>query len=200
MGPLYVAVNSGGEIIVSDYGLDRVIVYDTYVDYSRDLLWGSWDKPGRIAVDGDDTVYIVNGAGTIKVINKDGHKLRTIPYGRSTANDVFSCITIYKNQLIVCDTGLLYQVDEMGSSSSSLPKLDYVHLPIGLAVDHSGDLVIVDYEGSVTVFRDGGVVRHVGEQGQEPWQLGGPCGVAVTKTGEIVVANYSNGNLLVYDH
>ena len=198
--PAYVAVNSDGKIIVSDYGLDRVIVYDKSGAYSRDLLTGCWDKPGGIAVDGDDTLYIVNGTGTIKVINKAGQKLRTIRYGRPTANDAFSCITIYKNQLIVCDKGLLYQVDEMGSSSSSCTKLDYVHSPMGLAVDHSGDLVIVDDEGSVTVFRDGGVVRHGGEHGQQPWQLGGPCGVAVTNTGEIVVANYSHGNLLVYDH
>ena len=179
---------------MSDYGLDIVIVYDKSGAYNRDFLTGCWDGPGGIAVDGDDTVYIVNGAGTIKVIDKEGQELRTIRYARSTANDVlFSCITIYKN-------GLLYQVDEMGSSSSSCTKLDYVHSPMGPAVDHSGDLVIVDDEGSVTVFGDGRVVRHVGEHGQDPWQLGGPCGVAVTKTGEIVVANFSNGNLLVYEN
>ena len=58
--PAYVAVNSDGKIIVSDYGLDRVIVYDKSGAYSRDLLTGSWDKPGGIAVDGDDTLYVID--------------------------------------------------------------------------------------------------------------------------------------------
>ena len=116
---------------------------------------------------------------------------------KPTVFHFISYITIYKNQLILCDNGQLYQFDKMGPSCT---RLDYVQSAGGLAVDNSGDMVIVDGKGPDTVFRDGRVVHHVGEQGQDPWQLGGPCGVAVTKTGEIVVANYSNGNLLVYDH
>ena len=199
--PAHVAVNSKGEIIVSEYYTNRVLVYDKSGTYNRDLLRGCWDKPGGIAVDRDDTLYIVNDkTGTIKVINNEGQELRTIQYDD---NNQFcfgfyyiSFIVIYNNQLIVCDNGQLYQVDKMGSSCT---KLDYVQSPSGLAVDHSGDLVIVDGEGSVSVVRDGRVVCHVGEQGQQPWQLSNPRGVAVTKTGEIVVTSCSKDNLLVYN-
>ena len=39
----------------------------------------------------------------------------------------------------------------------------------------------------------------IGECGSEPWQLHNPRGVAVSKTGQIIVANWDNNNLLVYD-
>ena len=202
--PAHVAVNTKGEIIVSDYSINRVLVYKKSGTYSRDLLEGRWYTPGGIAVDRFDTLYIVNGrTGTIKVINKEGLELRTILYGKRSVMHMLavtlnSCITIHTNQLIVCDTKCqLYQVDKMGLSCTNL---DYVHSARGLAVDHAGDLVIVDKTEPVTVFRDGRVVRYVGKHGQEPWQLDNPRGVAVTKTGEIVVANFSKGNLLVYEH
>ena len=195
--PGRVAVNSSGDIIASYYDTDSVLVYHKSGAYSRDLLTGCWDGPGGIAVDGDDTLYIVNGTGLIEVINKEGQALRTIRYRAHTAINIVSYIVIYKNQLIVCDNGLLYQVDKMGSSCTI--KLDYVQSARGLAVDHSGDLVIVDGKGPVTIVSDGIVVRHVGEQGQQPWQLSGPRGVALTETGEIVLANCSEENLLVYN-
>ena len=219
--PAHVAVNSKGEIIVSDNNTNRVLLYDMSVAYGRYLLTGpmyescvgtyksrdrrdlqnvNLDGPGGIAVDGDDTLYIVNGkTGTIKVVNKEGQELRTIQYGDH--NQFYfgvyyiTFIVIYDNQLIVCDNGQLYQVDKMGSSCT---RLDYVQSARGLAVDHSGDLMIVNGEGPVTVVSDGRVVRHVGEQGHEPWQLDDPRGVAITKTGEIIVAKYTQGNLLVY--
>ena len=202
--PAHVAVNSAGEIIVSDYYTRSVLVYDQSGSYSRDLLKGSWNKPGGIVVDKDDTIYIVDGrTRTIKVIDKAGQELRTILYGtRSIMNRLavylYSCIAIHRNQLVVCDTkGQLYQVDKMGLSFT---KLYHVASARGLAVDHSGDLVIVDDEEPVTVIRDGIVVRHVGEHGGKLWKLRDPCGVAVTKSGEIVVVNFSKGNLLVYGH
>ena len=191
-----VAVNTKGEIIVSDFLAKRVLVYDESGAYSRELLTGDWDGPCGIAVDGDDTLYIVAGGKRIKVINKAGQELRTIRDAEHSVFGFFSCITIYKNQLLVCGNGQLYQVDKMGSSCT---KLDYVQSARGVAVDNSGDLVIVDDKRPVTVVRDGRVVLHVGEQGQQPWLLGGPLAVAVTKTGEIVVTSFSDGNLLVYN-
>ena len=65
-------------------------------------------------------------------------------------------------------------------------------------MDEFGDLVIVDYKGPVMVVRDNKVMRRFGEQGHEPWHLHNPCGVAVTTSGQIIVANWGNRNLLVY--
>ena len=202
--PANVAVNSTGEIIVSDYRTDRVLVYHQSGAYSRHLLTGSWNRPGGIAVDGDDTLYIVSGkTRTIKVINKAGQELRTMMYGKRSILNLFavhlnSCIAIHRSELVVCDViGQLYEVDKMGLSFT---KLGYVQSARGLAVDHAGDLVIVYDNDPVTVVRDGRVVRHIGEHGPKLWQLGYPRGVAVCKAGKIIVADLSNGNLLVYDN
>ena len=42
-------------------------------------------------------------------------------------------------------------------------------------------------------------VSVIGERGSEPWQLHDLLGVAVSKTGQIIVANWHNHNILVYD-
>ena len=47
--------------------------------------------------------------------------------------------------------------------------------------------------------REGRVVSRVGEWGLKPWMLFVPQGVAVTKTGQAVVANWGHHNLHVYD-
>ena len=201
--PVHVAVNSKGEIIVSSHYTRRVSVYDISGAYCGDLLKGCRDRPGGIAVDADDTIYIAHGrTGSITVINKKGRELRTIRCGttismmwRLVRTIYMAYITIYNNHLIVCDTdGVLYQVDKMGSGST---KLEYVQSARGLAVDNAGDLMIVDRKGPITVVTDG-IVRHVGEQGLESWQLGKPLGIAVTETGEIIVGNIDKGTLLVY--
>jgi DNA-binding beta-propeller fold protein YncE len=69
----------------------------------------------------------------------------------------------------------------------------------GLSVSPSGDLVVVDYDRHVAVVRDERVVCEFGVCGKEPYQLNNPHGVAVTKSGQIIVANAANNNLLVYD-
>ena len=99
--------------------------------------------------------------------------------------------------------------------------LGIMHHAAGLTVDPSGCLVIADREGPVTVLRDNSVTRRVGksdniathrvgksdnratrrvgESGKETWQLCDTWGVAVTKAGQIVVANSGHYNLLVYE-
>ena len=196
--PAHVAVNSKGEIIVSDYRADRVLVYDQYGAYSRDLLTGSWTEPSGIAVDRDDTLYIANGKeGSIKVINTNGEELRPISYTGRPGD--YTYITIYNNKLIYCgDNGQVYMVDKYDEMDPDQSMLYIpVHTARGLAVDHSGDRMVLASEGHIYVVRGIEIERDIEEQAQD--QQADKRGVAVTKTGEIVVANYYIGNLLVYD-
>ena len=197
--PAHVAVNSTGEIIVSDYRADRVLVYDQYGAYSRDLLLtGSWTEPSGIAVDRDDTLYIANGGeGSIKVIKTNDEEPRSIKYIGLPGD--YTYITIYENKLIYCgDKGQVYMVDRYDEMDPDQSMLYIpVHTARGLAVDHSGDRMVLASEGHIYVVRGTTIERDIEEQAQN--QQADKRGVAVTKTGEIVVANYYIGNLLVYD-
>jgi DNA-binding beta-propeller fold protein YncE len=93
--------------------------------------------------------------------------------------------------------GRLYEFTRTGSFNK-MAYTGVVHKAKGLAVDRSGDLVVVDGK-SVSVLRGDSVVCSVGESGNKPWQLSDPWGVAITKAGQIVVTDYNHSNLLVYE-
>ena len=200
--PVCICINSKGDIIVSDSEADRVLVYDKTGSYTRDIV-GPWRDPSGIAVDGDDKLYVCDrGTRSIKVISIDGKIIRTFRVDVTTAGRFDSIpryITVYGDQVVVSTAGghvIFFTLE--GTFIKELES-GVVKLPRGLDVGPSGELIIVDYIGPLTVMREGRVVSRVGECGTESWKLSGPQGVAVTKTGQAVVANLWHSNLLIYD-
>jgi hypothetical protein len=94
--------------------------------------------------------------------------------------------------------GQIYKFTKSGSYVNMLDP-GIVRKARGLTVDWAGDIVIVDGEGPVTIVRDGRAVRKIGECGKETGQLNNQQGVAVTRSGQVIVGNYGPDNLLVYD-
>ena len=96
------------------------------------------------------------------------------------------------------DAGKIHQFTKSGSY---IRQMDVVNVRVasGLTVTADNDLVIADLQSPIRVVRGGNTVSVIGERGSGPWQIHDPCGVAVSKTGQIIVANCANHNLLVYD-
>ena len=136
------------------------------------------------------------------MIGKDGGTIRTFgeegtTAGRFHGNPCY--ITVYGDQLVISDaTGRVYHFTMRGEFIKNMES-GIVKRATGLTVSPAGDLIIVDYKGEVVVVRDGRVVCRVGETGGESWHLYEPQGVAVTSTGQVVVANLGKHNLLLYD-
>ena len=202
--PGRVAVNKSGEIIVSDYHdyhANTVFVYSQTGSYSRHIP-GPWNKPRGIAVDSDDTIYVCDGGSyTVKVLDRTGQIIRTFG-GRGDQPGLFQnqpfFITVYKESIVVTDgAGKIHQFTKSGSYMRQMD--DNIPNAKGLTVTAANDLVIVDYEGPMRVVRGEQTVSVIGEPGLEPWKLHCPYGVAVSKTGQIIVVNYNIHNLLVYD-
>ena len=200
--PWGVAVNKSGEIIVSGMLANTVNIYSQTGSYSRKLP-GPWNTPRGIAVDSDDTIYVCDsGSYAIKVLNRAGKIIRTFG-GRGDKPGQFQneplFITMYKDSIVVSDnTGKIHLFTKSGSYIRQM-DVDNVRVATGLTVTSADDLVIADHEGHVGVVRGEQTVSVIGEQGSESWQLHKPLGVAVSKTGQIIVVNFSNNNLLVYD-
>ena len=200
--PWGVAVNKSGEIIVSDGMAKTLSVYSQTGLYSRKLP-GPWNSPRGIAVDSDDTIYVCNSASyAIKVLNSAGKIVRTFGRrgdkpGQFQNEPLF--ITVYKGSIVVSDrAGKILQFTKSGSYIMKM-DVDNVLDATGLTVTSANDLVITDNKGPMTVVGGESAVSVIGEWGSEPWQLHDPVGVAVSKTGHIIVANCSNNNLLIYD-
>ena len=203
--PWGVAVNHAGEIIVSDMEANTVSVYNQNGSHSRQLP-GPWNSPGGIAVDTNDDLYVCDG-DSIKVINKAGEIIRTINCRDTGFTSLPWFITVYKDHLLVSDGG--GNIHQLTKSGSYVKKLDVANVQIarGLAVTVAQDLIIVDRAGSIRIFAGDETVSVIGDEtrdeiedrGSKPWQLNYPLGVAVTRSGQIIVANFSNHNLLIYD-
>ena len=200
--PRGICINSKGDSIVSDYRANRVLVYDKTGSYTSDIV-GPWSEPWGIAVDSDDRLYVCDGdTYSIKVIGKDGKIIRTFGREGTTAGRYDSkplYVAVHGDQVVVsADGGRVFFFTLEGAFIKELES-GIVKMARGLAAGPSGELIIVDDKGPLTVMREGRVVSRVGQCGDEPWMLKLPMGVAVTKTGQAVVANYLNNNLLVYD-
>ena len=201
MYPWGVGVNKSGEIIVSDYNANTVSVYSQTGSYSRQLP-GPWNTPYGIAVDSDDTIYVCDGGSyTVKVLDRAGQIIRTFG-GRGDQPGLFQnqplFIAVYKESIVVSDAaGKIHQFTKSGSYMRQMD--DNIRNAKGLTVTAANDLVIVDHDGPIRVVRGEQTVSVIGECGSEPWQLHHPYGVAVSKTGQIIVTSYSKNNLLVYE-
>ena len=194
--PGRVAVNKYGEIIISDHNANTVSVYSQTGSYSRQLP-GPWISPCGIAVDSDDTIYVCDsGSYTVKVMDRAGQIIRIFG-GRFHFMPWF--ITVYKESIVVSDVA--GKINQFTNSGSYIRNMDVANVcdARGLTVTANNDLIIAYPQGLMRVVRAGKTVSVIGEPGSAPWQLNDPQGVAVSKTGQIIVANYSNSNLLVYD-
>ena len=200
--PDRVAVNKSGEILISDYTANTVSVYSQTGSYSRQLP-GPWNKPSGISVDSDDTIYVCDGGSyTVKVLGRAGQIIRTFG-GHGTQpgqfHDIPWFITVYKESIVVSDVaGKIHQFTKSGSYIRQM-DVNNVRDASGLTVTADNDLAIAYIQGPMRMVRGEQTVSVIGERGSEPWQLNHPLGVAVSKTGQIIMANQGNHNLLVYD-
>ena len=200
--PAGICINNKGDIIISDWGSNRVLVYDKTGLYKRDMP-GTWCRPCGITVDSNDFIYVCDqDTHSVKVIDKDGNTITTFGGEGTTArtfHDKPRCITVHNNQLLVSDDeGCVYHFTQSGVFIKNFES-GIVKKARGLTVSPAGDLIIVDQQGEVVVVSDGRAVCRVGETGGESWHLEKPQGVAVTSTGQVVVANHGKHNLLLYD-
>ena len=142
------------------------------------------------------------------MINKAGEIIRTINCCRDTgfsSQPLF--ITVNKDHLLVSDEG--GNIHQLTKSGSYVKKLDVANVQKarGLAVTAAQDLIIVDRAGSIRILAGDETVSVIGDEtrdkiedrGSKPWHLNCPFGVAVTRSGQIIVVNYFNHNLLIYD-
>ena len=200
--PGRVTVNKSGEIIMTDYQANIVSIYSHTGSYSRQFP-EPWNKPLGIAVDSDGTIYVCDsGSKTIKVLGRAGQIIRTFG-GRVTQpgqfQDIPCFISVFNGSIVVSDDAC--KIHQFTTSGSYIRQMDVenVRVASGLTVTADNDLIIADLQGPIRVVRGGKTVSVIGERGSEPWQIHDPCGVAVSKTGQIIVANCANHNLLVYD-
>ncbi|MGA8792471.1 hypothetical protein [Candidatus Binatus sp.] len=227
--PYGVAVDAAGNLYVADANNNRVLKYTTpfagcgsfpCVGGSANMVFGqggsfnsntannggepsanNLNSPWGVAVDGNGNLYVAD------TVNN-----RVLEYNAPLTNAATANLVFGQGGIFTSNTG-----NNGGASANSL------YLPVGVAVDASGDLYVADYfnsrileyntpltvtatpgSGDTTadlVFGQGGsFTSHTPNYGGlSASSLNYPFGVAVGASGDLYVADYLNSRVLEYN-
>ena len=149
-----VAFGPDGTIYVLDTGNTRVERFRpdlTFID-----AWGSFGsgpgqfvEPTGIASDVAGRIYVVDSRLDVQVFDPHGALIRTIGTGEAGDNPYFGAVAIGRGGHVFVNSGS--DVLEYDPSGTLLRRIDlsaFVGVPLGLAVDRSGDLFVLLDDGT----------------------------------------------------
>ena len=204
--PRGVAVTSGGDILVCDWGNHRVQVFRSDGTFVR--AWGSFGAapgqfsfPTSVAVSSTDEVFVADtGNHRIQVFRLDGSFVRSWGSGGQAPGQFQhpAGVAVHGDLVLVSDNnhriqcfGLDGTFVRMWGSQGAAPGQFYG--PQGLAVSSAGEVFVCDSGNHrVQVFGlDGMFRRTLGSEGRAPGQFDYPLDVAVSSAGEVLVSDDS---------
>ena len=208
--PYGVAINSHGEMIVSEFGADRVSVLDSAGKVIR-RFGSESDRPEQmvdptgVAVDRDDNVYVASDH-KLQKFSRDGHLIKTVGH-KGNKEGEFDCpkgVRLYNNHVYVCDGSNhriqvfdceLNFIRTIGSHGSGRGEFNK---PYDLDFDAEGNAYIADYFNNRIQVLDASsqFIRQIGHEEGEG-RLKEPAAVHII--GEFVYVSDSNHHIAVYE-
>lgn len=158
--PTAAAIDSNGNIYVTDEWLNRVTVFDREGNFVRTFGEqgsgeGQFDRPSGIAVDGDDNVIVSDTLNhRVQKLTPDGESIATwgckgdgpgefdSPWGVTTDGSGAVYVADHRNhrmQKFDSDGGFLFAI---GSQGTGEDQFDH---PSDVAVDPQGDIYVCDW-------------------------------------------------------
>lgn len=216
--PYGVAVNSLGQIYVSDTGKDRVLIFD-----ADGNLLAKWDKQGSgegefktlgfggLAIDAADNVFVVDNENhRIQKFDKDGNFI--LQWGSEGTGDsqfvraIGIAVDADGNVYVTDDGNPFVQkfdnngvfIMKFGGDGSGGGKFKHA---TGIAVDAQGNIFVADYETKyVQKFDATGTFIKAWKMGEDISLPGTPEGIAVDAESNVYVTDYDLGRLQVFDN
>ena len=206
--PWGIAVNTHGEMAVSDRKNHRVQVFSTEGKFlfsfgERGTGDGQFNHPRGVMYDRDDNLLVVDCLNDrIQQFSRTGQFMRIfgakgelggflrVPRGISTSPD---------GNIIVPDTGnkrvVVFTPEGRVLLTLHGDQLDPHH-----CVPHGNRYFVSDYEGNcIKVFSDqGDFLYQFGRKGTRDGQFRNPAGLAVDKSGRLVVCDSSNHRIQLF--
>ena len=208
--PYGIAYNSCGEMIVSEWGGDRVSIFDIRGQKIR--TFGSrgdsadqMKSPAGIAVDDMDNIY-VSSQHKLQKFTSSGELIKCVG-GRGGKEGEFDDprgVTLYDNQVYVCDCDNhriqvfdldLNFVQSIGSCGKGRGEFNTPH---DVKFDTAGNMYVADsYNRRVQVLDSSGHFKQAfGEEGEG--KLSRPLGLHIADK-HVYVSDYSGDCIVVYE-
>jgi DNA-binding beta-propeller fold protein YncE len=210
--PCGVVVNKQGNILVAEYGNNRIQEFDRRGNFVR--IW--WVSQGLqrlccMALDNQGNVVASDTENhRIQVFDGEGNILRmwgTYGSGQAQFKNPWGVAVDREGNIVVADYGnnRIQVFDEKGNflrmwGSQGTGQAQFKE-PACVVVDREGSVIIADYGNSrIQVFNRGGTfLRMWGREGAGKAQFKQPWGLAVDGKGNILVADSDNHRIQVFD-
>ena len=206
--PYGIAYNSRREIIVSEWGADRVLIIDNETQkrrscgHSRDKLI----SPTGIAIDNMDNIYVsswhklqkfTSNGELIACVGKKGRKEREF--------DVPRGVTLHNNQVYVCDCNnhriqvfdlklnFIRSIGSIGKGKSKFKE------PYDVKLDTAGNIFVAEYSKSrVQVLDNSGLfIQTLGDEGEG--KLNTPSGLHIVADKHLYISDRESNYIVVYE-
>lgn len=214
--PLYAAVNSKGQVYVSDRSMATVAIYDKNGAFVSKFIPKAGEgftwSPLGLAFDLNDNLYVTDatkGQHRVLVFALDG--TLKMQFGKEgTGNGEFA----FPNGVAVTKNGNIYVSDSNNARVQVFsPKGKYLFTigkakgkaslahPLGIAIDEDGRLHVVDtFAHAVNVYNDKGTYLYsFGSFGVKDGQFQFPTGMAISGR-TVYVADRENKRLQVWEY
>ena len=208
--PYGIAFNSHQEMIVSEYGCDRLSIFDIRGQKirtfgSHGVSPGQMLSPRGIATDNTDNIY-VGGNHKLQKFTSSGELIKCVGQKGSEKGefDVPRGVTVYKNKVYVCDCdnhriqvfdNNLNFVRSIGSRGKGRGEFNS---PRDVKFDTSGNMYVAEYDnGRVQVLNTSDkFVRAFGQEGEG--KLGQPSGLHIVDK-YVYVSDHIGKCIVVYE-
>ncbi len=198
--PWGVAVNHSNEIFVSDMGSNRIVVLNEKEELIRSFGQNLVDMPAGVSIDNEDRIFVVNRrSNKILLFNSNGEFVSTVNKSESLKEPRGISLDSQGN-IIVCDTG--NKCVRLFSPEGNIFKtvgVGWLHMPFD-CLCHEDKIFVSDREAHVIkVYNNNGrFLYEFGKHGTGDGELNHPTGLAVDKTGHLLICSESNHRVQVF--
>lgn len=198
--PWGVAVNDSNKIFVSDIICNRILVFNEKGDLISFFGPNRVDEPTGITIDNQGRVFVVSrGNNEILVFNPNGEYVSTAIKSGSLKQPRGISLDSRGN-IIVCDSGnQCVKIFSPGGNILRTIGVDRLHLPFG-CLCYEDKIFVSDREAHcVKVYSsEGKFLYEFGKHGTGDEKLNSPTGIAVDKTGHLLVCSSGSHRVQVF--
>ena len=199
-GPWGVAANDMNEIFITDLYNNRIVVVNEKGDFIRSFGHLLVDEPTGICLDNEGKIFVVSrGNHKILLFNSRGeyvsevHNGETLRQPRGIAQDA-------QGNLIVCDSGnkCVRFFSPEGNILKTIGK-GWLQKPFD-CLCYEDKIIVSDHDAHlIKVYNSNGrFLYEFGKHGTGEGELNGPTGLAVDKTGHLLVCCANNHRVQVF--
>ena len=198
--PWGMAVNDINEIFITDKENNRIVVFNKKGEFVRSFGQNLLNKPTGICIDKENRVYVANrGDNRILLFCPKGEYIKAVHNGETLKEPRGISLDVEGN-LIVCDTGnkCVRLISPKGYIFKTIGR-GRLQMPFG-CLFYSGKVFVSDSHADlIKVYSSyGRFLYEFGSCGTGDGEFNEPAGLAVDKTGHLLVCSGDNHRVQIF--